>query len=133
MTGPLLSTRLEELLDKAKDVLLADDARLLIDLLVALRTAEVDADPQVAAAAAAVTDTPEAATALALRHPLPRWYAWYQTLRWLLRHASELNEAARHEAARLMETWQEWSGPGDPLRREIGRLALTWLDDAEED
>ena len=133
LTGPFLSTRLEELLDKAREALLADDARLLIDLLVALRTTEVDVDPQVAERAAAVVDTPEEATAVALRYPLPRWYAWYQALRWLLRHAGEFSEAARHEVARVMEVWQERSGPGDPLRREIGELALAWLHEVEDD
>src|SRR5262249_6653981 len=133
LTGPFLSTRLEEILDKAKASLLADDARLLIDLLVALRTTEVDVDPQVQAAAAAIADTPEEAAAIALQYPLPRWFVWYQTLRWLLRHAPELSDAARHEAARIMELWQEKTGPGVPLRREIGELAFTWLREAEDE
>lgn len=133
LTGPFLSTRLEELLDKAREALLADDGRLLIDLLVALRTTEVDVDPQIMERTATVADSPEEALALALRYPLPRWYAWHRTLRWLLRHAGEFNEAVRHEAARVMEVWQERSGPGDPLRREIGELALAWLHDAEDD
>jgi hypothetical protein len=121
------------LLDKAREALLADDARLLIDLLVALRTTEVDVDPQIAERTATVADTPEEALALALRYPLPRWYAWYHALRWLLRHAGEFNEAARHEIACLMEVWQQRTVPGDPLRREIGELALVWLEEAEED
>jgi hypothetical protein len=133
LTGPFLSTRLEELLDKAREALLADDAQLLLDLLVALRTTEVDVDPQIAETAAAVADTPEEALALALRYPLPRWDAWYHALRWLLRHAGEFNEAARHEIARLMEVWQQRTVPGDPLRREIGELAFAWLEEAEED
>jgi hypothetical protein len=133
LTGPFLSTRLYELLDKAGEVLFAEDDRLLIDLLVALRTTEVDVDPRIAERTVAIADTPEEALALALRYPLPRWYAWYQTLRWLLQHAGEFNEEARHEAARVMEIWQERSGPGDPLRREIGELALAWLKEVEED
>jgi hypothetical protein len=133
LTGPFLSTRLEELLDKAREALLADDARFLIDLLVALRTTEVDVDPRMVEVVSGIADKPEEAMALALRYPLPRWYAWCKTLRWLLRHARELNEAARHEMARVMEVWQERSGPGDPLRREIGELALAWLHEAEDD
>jgi hypothetical protein len=133
LTGPFLSTRLYELFEKAREVFLAEDGRLLIDLLVALRTTEVDVDPQIVERTAAVAETPEEALALALRYPLPRWYAWYQTLRWLLQHAGEFNEATRHEAARVMEIWQERSGPGDPLRGEIGELALAWLNEAEED
>jgi hypothetical protein len=133
LTGPFLSTRLHELLEKAREVLLAEDGQLLIDLLVALRTTEVDVDPRIAERTAAVAETPEEALALALRYPLPRWYAWYQTLRWLLQHAGKFNDAARHEAARVMEIWQERSGPGDPLRGEIGELALAWLKEAEED
>lgn len=133
LTAPFLSTRLEELLDMAKAILLEGDARRLIDLLVALRTAEVDQDPQVAAVVASVAKSPEEAFTLALRYPLPRWYAWWQTLRWLLRHATAFNPAVRHEMAQLMEVWQEKTAPGDPLRREIGELALAWLQEAEED
>jgi hypothetical protein len=33
--------------------------------------------------------------------------------------------------AQLMEIWQEKTAPGDPLRREIGALALAWLKDVE--
>jgi len=133
LTAPFLSTRLEDLLDKAKEDLLTDDGRLLIDLVVALRTTEVDMDPRMAEAAARVTNTPEEAMALALRYPLPRWYAWHKTLCWLVRHAGELHESVRHEAARVMEYWQEKSWPGAPLRREIGELAFSWLEEAEDD
>ncbi|HWG42799.1 MAG TPA: AAA family ATPase, partial [Gemmataceae bacterium] len=133
LTAPFLSTRLEELLDKAREALLAEDGRLLIDLLVALRTTEVDVDPRIAETTAAIADSPAEALALALRFPLPRWYAWYWTLHWLLRHSTELSEAARHEAARIMEIWQERSGPDDPLRREVGELAFAWLEQSDED
>ncbi len=133
LTAPFLSTRLEELLDKAREALLAEDGRLLIDLLVALRTTEIDVDPRIAERTATIADSPAEALALALRFPLPRWYAWYWTLHWLLQHSSELSEAARHEAARIMEIWQERSGPGDPLRREVGELAFNWLEESDED
>jgi hypothetical protein len=133
LTAPFLSTRLYELLDKAGGVLLAEDGRLLIDLLVALRTTEVDVDPRVVEATTAIGDTPDEALALALRYPLPRWYAWFQTLRWLLRQAANLKEAVLHEMAQLMAVWQERTAPGDPLRREIGELALSWLQGVEVD
>ncbi len=133
LTGPLLSARLEELLDKVRDGLLADGGRLLVDLLVALRTTEVDVDPQMAAATAGIAKTPEEALALALRFPLPRWYTWFRMLRWLLRHASVLPPDVRNEMSQLMEIWQERTVPGDPLRREIGELALAWLQELEGD
>ncbi len=133
LTAPFMSTRLEELLDTAREALFAEDGRLLIDLLVALRTTEVDVDPRIAERTATIADSPAEALALALQFPLPRWYAWYWTLRWLLRHSTELSEAARHEAARIMEIWQDRSGPGDPLRREVGELAFAWLEESDED
>lgn len=133
LTALFLSARLEELLDKVRDGLLADEDRLLVDLLVALRTTEVDVDPRIAEATAGIAKTPEEALALAFRFPLPRWYTWFQTLRWLLRHAAALSPAARHEMAQLMEVWQEKTAPGDRLRREIGELALAWLQEVEGD
>ena len=133
LTAPFLSTRLEELLDKARETLLAEDGRILIELLIALRTTEVDVDPRIAEHMATIADSPAEALALALQFPLPRWYAWYRTLEWLLRHTPVLSEAARHEAARIIEIWQERSGPSAPLRREVGELAHTWLEENVED
>ncbi len=130
LTAPFLSTRLKDLLDKSRKNLLDNNSRLLIKLLVALRTTEVDVDPQIAT----LTDSPEEALTLALNFPLPRWYVWYWTLRWLLENHQELNEATRYEASRLMEVWQErTSGPDELLRREIGELVFAWLQEIEED
>jgi hypothetical protein len=133
LTAPFLSTRLEELLNKGGDELFGDDSRLLVDLLVALRTTEVDVDPRIVETTATITNTPEEALALALRYPLPRWYVWFHTLRWLLSRANNLKGAVCLETAQLMEVWQEKTVPGDPLRRNIGELAFSWLEGAEKD
>ena len=133
LTAPFLSTRVGELLDRAREVLLAGDGERLRDLLVFLRTTEVDPDPSMNVAVARVAKTPEDAFALAVRFPLPRWYVWFRTIDWLLRNANNLDGELEHEATRVMEIWQEKSGPGAPLRREIGELFETWLRRAEEE
>jgi hypothetical protein len=133
LTAPFLSTRVGELLDRAREVLFAGDGERLRDLLLFLRTSEVDPDPSMNAAVARVAKTPEDAFALAVRFPLPRWYVWFRTIDWLLRNTGDLDGELEHEATRVMEIWQEKSGPGAPLRREIGLLIETWLRRAEED
>jgi hypothetical protein len=128
LAAPLLSSRLEELLVKAADILLADEGRLLLDLLRHVRTSEIDVDPAMQRLARGLAKTPEEAVALAARFPVPRWRIWYGVLRWLLARAGSLPAPVLDESLRLMETWQEKSPPDTPLRREIGQLALQLLE-----
>jgi hypothetical protein len=133
LTGLFLSTRAEELLDRAAPILFEGSSGRLVDLLAALRTGEIDLDPQVEALARSMAWTPEAALALAIRSPIPRWRTWHAVLQWLIRNADALNGPAREEAARLLEIWQEKTSEGWPLRREIAELAMRWLRESREE
>lgn len=130
-TAPLISTRGEELLDKAKDLLLADNGRRLVDLLVVLRTLEVNPNFSIMPFLEQVSKEQNFISPLLLAQPVPRWNIWTPIVGWLVKNAGELPEEAQPEAVRIFEAWQVQAPAGFPYRKEIGETAFTWLDGVE--
>lgn len=132
LTAPLVSPRSSELFDKAEPLLIADNARRLIELLVAVRTLEVMPNFSV------MSLFPEKALKfsdrlmpLLMSDPIPRWSVWQPFMGWLLKRLNNLPTNVRPEAVKLMEIWQIKSPTGSIYRKEIGEIALTWLKAAE--
>jgi hypothetical protein len=134
LTAPLVSTRSLELLQKAEPVLLEDNARRLIELLVALRTVEVEPDNGLLPFIQ--TEDPTIRQSIVREQPLPRITVWLRLLHWLVPRANEFPDAARPEIARIFAMWQRaTSRMSDDahlqkvlLRREIAEHAFAWLE-----
>jgi hypothetical protein len=131
-TSPLISTRAEELLDKAASVILADDGARLRDLLVVLRTVEVDPNFYNFPGAQAAAEKTGFVAPVLFSAPIPRWQTWTSLVSWLINHAETLPRAVRPEVARIFEMWQEQSRVGFRYRREIGETAFAWLAEEEQ-
>jgi hypothetical protein len=110
---------------------MADSGRLLAELLVALRTVEVNPDWLLLPFAATMTQTPEQVLSLLMMHPVPRWSAWVPFMGWLLEQLDSVPPPLRAEVARLMEIWQDKSPSGSIYRLEVGEAALAWLQELE--
>ena len=132
LTAPLISTRARDLLDKAEPLLMDHDARRLADLLVALRTVEVDPDFSYLPVVAGLNEELDDLVSLLFKLPVPRWRVWLPLIGWLVDHSSDLPVTARPEAARVMELWQQKAPDGSIYRREVGEIAFVWLREAEE-
>lgn len=130
-TAPLISTRGEELLDKAKELLLADDGRRLVDLLVVLRTLEVNPNFSVMPILEQISKEQNFISPLLLAQPVPRWNNWTPVVGWLVKNAGELPQEARPEAVRIFEAWQVQAPTGFPYRKEVGEIAFAWLNGLE--
>ncbi len=132
LTAPLVSPRSSELLDKAEPLLIADNARRLIELLVAVRTLEVMPNFSL------MSLFPEKALKfsdrlmpLLMSDPIPRWSVWQPFMGWLLKRLNDLPTNIRPEAVKLMEIWQVKSPRGSIYRKQIGEIAIAWLKEAE--
>jgi hypothetical protein len=132
LTAPLISARARDLLDKAEPILMTEDAWRLADLLVALRTVEVDPNFSYLPVVAGMDEERDDLVSLLLRFPVPRWRVWLPLMGWLVDHARELPAAGRLEAARIMEIWQQNAPDGSVYRREVGAIAFAWLKEIEE-
>jgi len=132
LTAPLVSPRANDLLDKAKSFLIADDAKRLIELMVALRTVEVM--PNFSLIPLSEQTKQELANQLMplfMSDPIPRWSVWKPFMGWLLKRISNLPVGIRPEAARLMEIWQTKTPARAIYKREIGEIAIAWLKEVE--
>lgn len=132
LTVPLVTPRANELLDKAESFLIADDAKRLIELMVALRTVEVI--PNFSLIPLSEQKKQEVANQLMpllMSDPIPRWSVWQPFMGWLLKRINNLSVAIRPEAARLMETWQTKTPAMAIYKREIGEIAIAWLKETE--
>jgi hypothetical protein len=129
LTAPLLSVRARNLLMKIAPLLAAEDAGRLIDLLVALRTVEVDPDFSLLPIPieAALHESSDALLPLLMISPVPRWHVWLPFMGWLLERLDRLPPDVRPEAVKLMEIWQQKTPEGSVYRGEIGKIALSWL------
>lgn len=132
LTAPLVSPRSSELLDKAEPLLIADNARRLIELLVAVRTLEVMPNSSL------MSLFPEKALKfsdrlmpLLMSDPIPRWSVWQPFMGWLLKRLNDLPTSVHPEAVKLMEIWQVKSSTGSIYRKEIGEIAVAWLEKEE--
>ena len=133
LTAPLVSPRANDLLDKAESLLIADDAKRLIELMIALRTVEVI--PNFSLIPLSEQTKQELANQLMplfMSDPIPRWSVWKPFIGWLLKRINNLPVAIRPEAARLMETWQTKTPAKAIYKREIGEIAITWLQEEDE-
>ena len=127
LTAPLLSVHARNLLHKAEPWLVAEDARRLSDLLVALRTVEVNPDFSLLPAVAMVRESLDDILPLLFSSPVPRWRVWFPLMGWLLERLDALPTAIGPETVKLMEMWQQKAPEGYVYRTEIGKIALAWL------
>ncbi|KAM3090231.1 AAA family ATPase [Phormidesmis sp. 146-35] len=132
LTAPLVSPRSDELLNKAKPLLMADNARRLIELLIAVRTLEVMPDFSLLnlfmEEEIKVSDR---LMPILMSNPIPRWSVWQPFMGWLLKHIHHLPINTRSEVIKLMEIWQVKSQVGSIYRKEIGEIAMIWLHESE--
>lgn len=131
LTGPLISPRSQELLDKAEHFLLENDAKRLIELLVALRTVEVEPNFELLSIFGNVNISKDKLIADLLSDPIPRWRIWSPFMDWFVQRLNRLPNTIRPEAAKLLEIWQLKTKVGSNHRKAIGKIALTWLEEAE--
>lgn len=131
LTAPLVSPRARDLLDKAEPLLVRDNAQRLIELLVALRTVEVSPNFSLLPFLKDPNKPLDELIPILLSDPVPRWQVWLPLMRWLLPRLNKLPASVRPEAAKLMEMWQLKTAVGSIYRKEIGEIALTWLEQVE--
>ncbi|MBC8492775.1 MAG: AAA family ATPase [Chloroflexi bacterium] len=132
LTSPLLSPRAKELLCRIEQFLMAQDAQRLSDLLVALRTVEVNPDFSLVPIVERFIEEPDDLLPFLLQDPVPRWWIWVPLIGWLLERIETFPDHIRPEAAKLMEIWQTMTPVGTIHREEIGKMAFTWLRQMEE-
>ncbi|MEP0857953.1 ATP-binding protein [Trichocoleus sp. DQ-U1] len=133
LTAPLVSPRSSELLDKAEQLLIADNARRLIELLVAVRTLEVMPNFSLMSPfTEAELQSSDRVMPLLMSDPIPRWSVWQPFMGWLLKRLNNLPVGIRPEAARLMEIWQTKTPAKAIYKREIGEIAIAWLEEEGE-
>jgi hypothetical protein len=132
LTAPLVSPRSSELLDKAEPLLIADNARRLIELLVAVRTLEVMPNFSLRSIfTEAELKASDRVMPLLMSDPIPRWSVWQPFMGWLLKRLNDLPTNVRPEAVKLMEIWQVKSPTGSIYRKEIGEIAIALLKEEE--
>jgi len=132
LTAPLVSPRCSELLDKAEPLLMADNARRLIELMVAVRTLEVVPNDSVKSLfTEAELKSSDHVMPLLMSDPIPRWSVWQPFMGWLLKTLNNLPDSVRPEVVKLMEIWQVKSPIGSIYRKEIGEIAIAWLKEEE--
>ncbi|MEJ1930872.1 ATP-binding protein, partial [Nostoc sp. NIES-2111] len=128
LTAPLVSPRSSELLDKAEPLLIADNARRLIELLVAVRTLEVMPNFSLMSFfTEAELKSSNRVMPILMSDPIPRWSVWQPFMGWLLKRINDLPTNVRPEVVKLMEIWQVKSPTGSIYRKEIGEIAIAWL------
>ncbi len=132
LTAPLVSPRSSELLDKAEPLLVADNARRLIELLVAVRTLEVMPNFSLMSFfTEAELKFSDRLMPLFMSDPIPRWSVWQPFMGWLLKRINDFPTNVRPEVVKLMEIWQVKSPTRSIYRKEIGEIAIAWLKEQE--
>jgi hypothetical protein len=128
LTAPLISPRAKELLNKVESLLIENDAKRLIELMVVLRTVEVM--PNFSLMPLSTQTKQELANQLMpffMSDPIPRWSIWQPFMGWLLERIDNLPRVTRLESSRLMKMWQIKTPTGSIYRREIGEISFKWL------
>jgi len=127
-SSPLTSTHAFGLLSKVKNVLFADDGRLLRELLIIILTIEITPDlgmlPYVEKSERGQNNS---IPSILYQFPIPRWLIWTPLIKWLIVNEAEIPEAARDEIVKAFEIWQGRTPPKFAFRREIGEIAFSWL------
>lgn len=132
LTALLVSPRSSELLDKAQPLLIADNARRLIQLMVAVRTLEVMPNFSLISLFTEEELHPiDRIMPILMSDPIPRWSVWKPFMGWLLKTLNNLPDSVRPEVVKLMEIWQVKSPIESIYRKEIGEIAIAWLKEEE--
>ncbi|MBE9257079.1 hypothetical protein [Dolichospermum sp. LEGE 00246] len=132
LTAPLVSPRSSELLDKAEPLLVADNARRLIELLIAVRTLEVMPNFSLMFLfTEAELKSSDRVMPILMSDPIPRWSVWQPFMGWLLKRINDLPTNVRPEVVKLMEIWQVKSPTDSIYRKETGEIAIAWLKEQE--
>jgi hypothetical protein len=132
LTALLVSPRSSEMLDKAEPLLIADNARRLIELMVAIRTLEVLPNTSLERLfTEAELQSSERVKSFLMSDPIPRWSVWQPFMGWLLKRLNDLPTTVRPEVVKLMEIWQVKSPIGYIYRKEIGEIAIALLKEEE--
>jgi hypothetical protein len=132
LTAPIVSTRAYELLNQVEPLLLADNGRRLIELLVALRTIEVNPDYSLLQYISKEKENQSDLMAVLMSRPLPRWRIWSSFLAWLLERVESFPDNVKFEAAKIMEMWQQNAPPRVVHRGRISEIAFNWLEGLEK-
>ena len=128
LTAPLRSTRAFELMHRLEPFLLAGKASLLRELLLAVRTTEVDPLPEAIVEALEPHGSAEDRITFAIALARPRWSMWRPLIVWLLPRLRQLPAYLVDDVARVLEVPMAM---GEPLPKSIAEpvapLALYWL------
>lgn len=125
LMAPLISPNSEVLLDKVETFLMADNAQRLVELMIVVRTLEVT--PNLSLLTEEEKQDKDQWMPLLMSNPIPKWSTWQPFMGWLLDHIHTLPVSVRPEASKLMEIWQVNSPDNSMYREEIGKLAISWL------
>lgn len=121
------STRSASILQAREQELLQEEAALLRDLLVAMRTEYVDADEASHRYAESRGFDAARSLQLALSDPMPRFLVWAPLLRFTIDHRHQLPASTLSEFMRIADIWQRRTPWGFPFRTEIVDTALDVL------
>jgi len=127
LTAPILSTQAQVLLDRVKFSLKDNNAKYLIDLLIALRTTQMDLDQSFQINAKKMGYKADETNLLQNQYLLPRWHVWIPFISWLLKNLDDFPKDVRPEATRVMEIWQLKTPYGAIYRKDIADIAFCWL------
>jgi energy-coupling factor transporter ATP-binding protein EcfA2 len=127
LTAPILSTQVQVLLDRVRSFLKDDNAKCLIDLLIALRTTQMDLDRSFPIIAKKMGYKVDEINLLQNQYLLPRWHIWIPFIGWLLKNLDDFTEDIRPEVTRIMEIWQLKTPYGAIYRKDIANIAFRWL------
>ena len=112
------------LLEKVKAALLADDGRLLAELLKLMQSVETVPLNALLKDLPAGTDIPAGAPDFLI----PRGNGWVWLVLWMATRASELPHAVIPDAARLFQTWMiSTQGQPDPMHGRVMQVIFNWL------
>lgn len=131
-SAPLMSTRAFELLDKIEDILWDDQGKVLREMLLITRTAEINPDLGfLTGIEDFIKAKSEFIPPVFYSSPIPRWNTWTPLLRWLVSRADRIPQTLRPEVAKLFEIWQQRTVKDGRLRKDIGAIAFSWLSSVE--
>lgn len=132
LTAPLYSPRANELLEKAKPILMENNASRLIEIMIALRTTAVIPNFSLMPLSMETRQKyEEQLMPLFMHDPTPIWSIWHSFINWLLNQIDELPVEVRYEASKLMEIWQTKTKEGADFRKQIGEIVKVWLEEEE--
>jgi hypothetical protein len=128
LSAPLQSTRAGALLARVSASLWADDAVLLGELMLSMRTIEVEPDPRVLDAT--LFPGYDDVTRMQLAHAwaVPRLRSWRHFFPWLVRRLDQIPPRHVDEATRVLEAWaQSWHSFPAWAAGPIAAWSRRWL------